>query len=257
MEWDTTASIGFKGSGDFFADHDPSTAEVACLNYPKSNYSNIIYLLSSTSLEIPLPGMNTNETVMPINILLCLLSQTDMVTTSPTTDSVSVSWRIPSFTTQEQYYFQYGTDRRNLDQQSDSIISGADTTLINQMYSQTLSGLEPGTVYYLRVVAIFDMFSKRQSEIVVFRTKENGKLHSMTLVYVILNSATEQAYYLEYLDISDGAGVIEPCSDGCSSPEIILPYDLPFGGYFHKTAYVRMPSSVCRIVVTYYHVHSG
>ena len=49
---------------------------------------------------------------------------------------------------------------------------------------------------------------------------------------------TEQNYYLEFLEHSDLAGVVDRCSDGCSSPEIILPYDFPFGGYFHETAFV-------------------
>ena len=57
MGWDNGATIGFKGSGDFFVNNDPSTSAVACLNDPKSHYSNIIYLLSNTSSEIPLPGI--------------------------------------------------------------------------------------------------------------------------------------------------------------------------------------------------------
>ena len=50
---------------------------------------------------------------------------------------------------------------------------------------------------------------------------------------------TEQAYYLEYLDVSDGAEEIEPCDDGCSSSEIALPFNFPFGNYYHRSAYVR------------------
>ena len=56
MNWDNGATIGFKGSDDFYANHDPSTSNVACLNDPTSSYSSIIYLLSNTSTEIPLPG---------------------------------------------------------------------------------------------------------------------------------------------------------------------------------------------------------
>ena len=97
-----------------------------------------------------------------------------MVTVTSLTDSALVSWRIPSFTTQERYYITYGTDRNKLDQQTDSIQSATDTTLKNQMYSLTMSDLQPGTIYYLRVTAVFDMFSKRESEIIIFRTKENG-----------------------------------------------------------------------------------
>lgn len=71
LEWDNGVVIGFKGSGDFYANNDPSTLDVACLNSPTSVYSSIIYLLSNTSAEIPLPGIysyyktvvNSNQTM--------------------------------------------------------------------------------------------------------------------------------------------------------------------------------------------------
>ena len=56
----------------------------------------------------------------------------------------------------------------------------------------------------------------------------------------------EQAYYLEFLEhnnLVSSSGVVEPCSDGCSSSEIVFPYDFPFGGYFHQTAFVSWSSS--------------
>ena len=56
MEWDDGATIGFKGSGDFYENFDPSSSDVACLNSPESEYSNVIYLLSNESPEIPVPG---------------------------------------------------------------------------------------------------------------------------------------------------------------------------------------------------------
>ena len=56
LEWDNGVTIGFKASGDFYANNDPSSADVACLNTPESEYSNVIYVLSETSPEIPLPG---------------------------------------------------------------------------------------------------------------------------------------------------------------------------------------------------------
>ena len=102
-----------------------------------------------------------------------------MITATALTTTASITWRIPSFTTQEQYYIVYGADRNTLDQQSGSVSSVGNTTLTNQEYTLSLSGLEPGTIYYLRVVAVFDMFSKRQSEIFAFRTKENGKHHTI------------------------------------------------------------------------------
>ena len=55
MEWDRGANIGYNAAGESFANHDPSSSAVACLNVPVSDYSNIIYLLSNESPEIPTP----------------------------------------------------------------------------------------------------------------------------------------------------------------------------------------------------------
>lgn len=103
----------------------------------------------------------------------------DMVTASTSTDSATVNWRIPSFTTQEEYYVLYGTDPTDLDRRTARISSSAVTSLTNQMFSLLIDGLDPGTVYYLRVVAVFDVLSKRESETIVIWTKENGNILSM------------------------------------------------------------------------------
>ena len=97
-----------------------------------------------------------------------------MVTASATTNSATVSWRIPSFTTQEDYYVLYGKDPTDLDQRSNSIPSPSDTTLMNRQYELTIDGLDSGSVYYLSVVAVFDVLSKRQSEQVVIWTNDEG-----------------------------------------------------------------------------------
>ena len=55
MEWDNGAIIGYNAAGESFANHDPSTSDVACLNSPDSDYYNAIYLLSNESPEIPSP----------------------------------------------------------------------------------------------------------------------------------------------------------------------------------------------------------
>ena len=175
-----------------------------------------------------------------------------MVATEPQTNTVVVSWRIPRFLTLERYYIRYGTDQYKLSQQSSSIPSAPDI-VDNTTYSLTLTGLEPGTIYYLRVVAVFGMFSKRQSDIAIFRTKEDGTIHTFEkfINVILILFTTEQAYYLEYLDIVDGASEVEPCSDGCSSPEIELLYDFPFGGYYHKTAYVRKSRLAFNFIVSH------
>lgn len=99
-----------------------------------------------------------------------------MVTASTLTDSANVMWRIPSFTTQEEYYVLYGTDPTDLNQRTDRITSSGDTSLTNQIFSLSIDGLDPGTVYYLRVVAVFDVLFKRESETIVIWTKENGNI---------------------------------------------------------------------------------
>lgn len=55
MEWDNGATIGFNAAGEIFANHDPSTAAVACLNSPHSLWSNVIFGLSTNNSESPSP----------------------------------------------------------------------------------------------------------------------------------------------------------------------------------------------------------
>ena len=56
LEWDNGATIGFNAAGDRYANHDPSTNEVACLNLPQSNFSNVIFRLSDSNPELEVPG---------------------------------------------------------------------------------------------------------------------------------------------------------------------------------------------------------
>ena len=62
----------------------------------------------------------------------------------------------------------------------------------------------------------------------------------------MVSAYTEQLLYLQFLEPADTSiysGTLEPCDD-CTSSEIVLPADFPFGGYFHQTAYVtNMPST--------------
>lgn len=55
MEWDNGAIIGYNAAGESFANNDPSSSAVACLNIPRTDYSNVIYLLSNESPELPVP----------------------------------------------------------------------------------------------------------------------------------------------------------------------------------------------------------
>lgn len=65
----------------------------------------------------------------------------------------------------------------------------------------------------------------------------------MCTINFCISFTTEQTYYLKFLEYSDSAtykGSVEPCSGGCSSSDITLPYNFPFGGYFHQTAFVSL-----------------
>lgn len=57
MEWDNTVTIGYSAGGDPYDNYDPSTSEIACLNTPYSNITNVIYRLSDADPEIPPPGI--------------------------------------------------------------------------------------------------------------------------------------------------------------------------------------------------------
>ena len=62
----------------------------------------------------------------------------------------------------------------------------------------------------------------------------------------LIFSLTEQIVYLPFLNHTDiyiDSGVLESCDD-CSSTEIEFPYRLPFGGYFHQSAYVSYYSQI-------------
>ena len=49
MEWDNNATIGYTSNQDPFDNHDPSSREVACVNRPDSDWSNVLYQLSKAS----------------------------------------------------------------------------------------------------------------------------------------------------------------------------------------------------------------
>ena len=99
----------------------------------------------------------------------------DVVVNDVTLTSAVVSWIIPSFIVQEQYYVLYGTDPDNLDQVSETITGLEDTTLINSSYSISLEGLNEGTLYYVQVAAVYDEVFARYSEVIPFITKEPGR----------------------------------------------------------------------------------
>lgn len=70
MEWGSSVTIGYNAAGDSYDNYDPSSPEIACLNYPLSNWSNVVYLLSNDSSEFPPPGM---PYMYRYSLLLCQL----------------------------------------------------------------------------------------------------------------------------------------------------------------------------------------
>ena len=59
MEWDNGATIGFSAAGNPFANYDPSSSDVACLNSPESNVTNVVFRLSDSSPELEVPGQQS------------------------------------------------------------------------------------------------------------------------------------------------------------------------------------------------------
>lgn len=104
--------------------------------------------------------------------------------------SATVSWTILRFTQQEQYYVEYGTERTNLNMTTDLIQSPMDTSLLNQSYSTDLLGLSPGTVYYVRVVAVYEVIFARSSDIVFLRTYEPGTQLLTNVSSIVANSVS-------------------------------------------------------------------
>lgn len=63
MEWGSSPTIGYNAAGESYANHDPSSPAIACLNSPDSDYYNVIYLLSNESPEFALPRKLLNAYV--------------------------------------------------------------------------------------------------------------------------------------------------------------------------------------------------
>ena len=106
-------------------------------------------------------------------ILNIFLSTENVTITGITTSAATVSWVIPSFIVPEEYYVSYGTDPNNLDQTSETLNSPQDTSVTDRAYTTTLTGLDSGSVYYIQVIAVFDVEFKRYTE-TAFVTKEPG-----------------------------------------------------------------------------------
>ena len=63
MEWDNNATIGYTSNGDPFDNNNPSSREVACVNSPDSDWSNVLYQLSEASPPGKPPMTSTKVTI--------------------------------------------------------------------------------------------------------------------------------------------------------------------------------------------------
>ena len=52
LEWDNFATIGYNAGPEHLDNHDPSNLDIACVNYPANNFSNVFYQLHEAE---PLP----------------------------------------------------------------------------------------------------------------------------------------------------------------------------------------------------------
>ena len=59
LEWGDDPTIGFNAPGDFYHNHEISYPGIDCVNYPNSNWSNIVYLLSNVIPEVELTSKLT------------------------------------------------------------------------------------------------------------------------------------------------------------------------------------------------------
>ena len=61
MQWDNGATIGYNAGPDHFDNHHPSTSDIACVNYPNSNFSNVFYTLHEAEPLPTVPGKTLSK----------------------------------------------------------------------------------------------------------------------------------------------------------------------------------------------------
>ena len=196
MGWSGSPTIGFTAGSSNYDNYDPSNSDVACLTSPNSNWTNIVYLLSEDSPELPLPS-NTLSFCHHFHYDHCIHTQYSHYVFSPDklelymlrTTSVNVTWNIPSISETEEYIIEYGFEPDKLNSTSSTLDSVTDTSLQNQSYSLVIDKLDTGTIYYLRVMAQYGFANlfKRYSSTIAFRTLEKGILiftHHYIFIYL-------------------------------------------------------------------------
>jgi len=99
----------------------------------------------------------------------------DVTVSNITSFSATISWTVAYLVQQQQYYVDYGTDEDARDQRSGTVTSSDNTSLTNQNYTVSLSGLSLHTTYYIQVVATFGVYTLK-SDISSFTTFEKGTI---------------------------------------------------------------------------------
>ena len=59
LQWDNFATIGYNAGPEHYDNHDPSSSDVACVNHPANNFSNVFYTLHEAE---PLPPVDRKHT---------------------------------------------------------------------------------------------------------------------------------------------------------------------------------------------------
>ena len=175
MNWDDGATIGYSAFGDPYDNHDPSSSDVACVNTPDSEWNNVVYKLSESGPEDPPAGIipTLSKKIQQATAVYIPFAE-DVSISNITGNSAVVSWTVASISSPQDYVVEYGEDEGSLTEMSETR-SVSDTSLTDQMYSVTLSGLTQGILYYVRVATTNAGNVTFYSETISFRTVESGK----------------------------------------------------------------------------------
>ena len=94
---------------------------------------------------------------------------------TPSSSQVTISWRVATIAyTTENYHIDFGIGSDALTMRSGVINGSTNLTSTNLLYSATVTGLQPFTQYYYRIVAT-NSFTMSQTDVQTFRTTEGGE----------------------------------------------------------------------------------
>lgn len=173
LEWGIGSTIGFNDPGGNYNNHDPTYPDIDCVNQPASNWSNIVYLLSTSSSEFNAPRKKMFLDVWRQVFTCTIYLLGDVTVSNLTENSASLSWTVPSVTEPQKYYLWYGTSQNYFNFTTDRIQGNRNISLVNLTYSISLHNLDRGTAYYVVVVAEFETIIL-YSNITTFTTIEPG-----------------------------------------------------------------------------------